>query len=693
MRLCWNKKLRLVWGARSISIFLRQQTVAIRPAFIEHFIVQTTFLASPAQTITKSSRAVLIILLLALAFVSKVTFASSIIPLSTAEHVAASAAVFRGVVVGQDCFRDVADGLIYTRTSLRVIEALKGTFPTIIAVVHRGGAIGEERQFYGNSPLFAHSEERLVFVVRRADGKLTGTQGSFSAMKLIRTNGTLAADQEALLNEIRALTGLGTTPGENVTDQNGFASSSLVTGLLVDGAGISSRFIQSDRGEPIPVLIDASALPVGITLAQATNAVLQALNAWSAVTKLKFNIEAIQSFGAGADTITTSDEKLRIQLHDTYNSINSVGTLGIGGRGSLSVPIGTWDLGGAVGTNEFYKTAYGYVVLEHGSATMQNLASFTEVLCHEIGHALSMAHSSETFPQPNNTLFQSIMYFQIHGDGRGATLGAYDPPVIQQAYPLNNTPPFILNPFPAHRVIDGTTASTSLSLTGINEVEIRGYDLQSQSLTVVTNNESGTSGNFSLVGNLIKYSAVVGNFSDTTRIDPQVDIGVSYSFYRRIFARLSDGTNSSPYTVVRVISLCRDGIAPPDGLPNYWMANYFGSTTPAAGNLSRVSDDADGDGFTNLQEYRMGTNPKATNSLLRINSFNGNSIQFSAQAYELYEIQGSTNLTNWSYVTAITPSTNSLAFRTTLPQTNILVTVSNLSVNSPKMFYRVRKVP
>ena len=73
-------------------------------------------------------------------------FASFIIPLSTTEQVNISGIVFRGVVVGQDCYRDGQNGQIYTRTSLRVIEPLKGVFPTIVAVVNPGGSVGDVAQ-------------------------------------------------------------------------------------------------------------------------------------------------------------------------------------------------------------------------------------------------------------------------------------------------------------------------------------------------------------------------------------------------------------------------------------------------------------------------------------------------------------------------------------------------------------------
>jgi hypothetical protein len=51
-----------------------------------------------------------------------------------------------------------------------------------------------------------------------------------------------------------------------------------------------------------------------------------------------------------------------------------------------------------------------------------------------------------------------------------------------------------------------------------------------------------------------------------------------------------------------------------DGIPDAWMMQYFGHPTGLAGDLSRASDDADGDGLTNLQEYQAGTNPKDAQS-------------------------------------------------------------------------------
>jgi hypothetical protein len=55
-----------------------------------------------------------------------------------------------------------------------------------------------------------------------------------------------------------------------------------------------------------------------------------------------------------------------------------------------------------------------------------------------------------------------------------------------------------------------------------------------------------------------------------------------------------------------------------DGVPNWWRLQYFGHITGSAADSSRGSDDADGDGMTNLQEYLAGTNPKDRTSVFKI---------------------------------------------------------------------------
>lgn len=604
----------------------------------------------------------------------QLTSASSIQLLSPSAAIDSSAAVFRGTVQRFSCFKDT-NGLIFTCTTIQVSEPLKGTFASTIQLMHRGGQIGNDDDYCGLSPRLATGEEYLFFVHRRPDGQLECTQGSASAVKLIHPAGSTsyASPGGDLLTTVRQLTNNGKTPGgDDVTDQAAGHVAEALTGML---GGVASRFLQPDRGEPIPYLIDAASLPAGMTLTQATNAVQQALNAWTAVTSLKFQLEAIQSFGQGADTITASDGKLRIQLHDNYNRITTANTLGVGGRNAYTVTIPglTWGVGGNVAGNEFNLSTRGYVVLEAANPTMQNPVTLAEVLCHEIGHALCLAHSSESTNEPNSTLKQAIMYFQAHADGRGATLGSYDTSTIQQIYPAN-TPPYIDQ---YNRVMDVTTQpSGAPNVPGINEVSVRGGDLQTTP-SLILDNFFGSGGSFSATGSLVKFTPA--GYYNGPRLDPAT---ADTSVYAQIYARYSDGVNASPYVFVSVISLNPDqypSSSAADGMPNAWMTTYFGSANPVGGKRA-AGDDYDGDGMSNLDEYRAGMDPTVAASAQRITLVNKTNIQWQAKAYELYEVLGSTNLSTWTRVgnpVLPTTSTGSLT----------------ISPSNSYRFFKILKVP
>ncbi len=55
-----------------------------------------------------------------------------------------------------------------------------------------------------------------------------------------------------------------------------------------------------------------------------------------------------------------------------------------------------------------------------------------------------------------------------------------------------------------------------------------------------------------------------------------------------------------------------------DGIPDAWMIAKFGHATGLAADKSRATDDADGDGMTNMQEFRAGTDPRNPASVFRL---------------------------------------------------------------------------
>ncbi len=86
-----------------------------------------------------------------------------------------------------------------------------------------------------------------------------------------------------------------------------------------------------------------------------------------------------------------------------------------------------------------------------------------------------------------------------------------------------------------------------------------------------------------------------------------------------------------------------------DGIPDWWMLQYFEHPTGLAGDHSRAEDDSDGDGMTNLEEYLAGTIPTDPTSVFRIQvSFvaatNGVVLSWPASASRNYRVQYKSDL-------------------------------------------------
>jgi hypothetical protein len=125
-----------------------------------------------------------------------------------------------------------------------------------------------------------------------------------------------------------------------------------------------------------------------------------------------------------------------------------------------------------------------------------------------------------------------------------------------------------------------------------------------------------------------------------------------------------------------------------DGVPDNWMLAHFGHPTGQAGDKSRATDDADGDGLTNAQEFMAGLDPNNPNSVLRITSVSqsgGNVlVGFASVSGKVYQLQYRDDLVagNWSPLVD-----------------GILGTGSTLQITDPsangltKRFYRIALQP
>ncbi len=113
---------------------------------------------------------------------------------------------------------------------------------------------------------------------------------------------------------------------------------------------------------------------------------------------------------------------------------------------------------------------------------------------------------------------------------------------------------------------------------------------------------------------------------------------VTNSQLQVLFTPIADNARISGLQVRKIGDVFSDT----DGIPDWWRLAYFGHALGQAGDNSRGSDDADGDGVSNLKEYLPGTDPLNPASFFKVISVApaGSDIQVScssvtARSYQL----------------------------------------------------------
>jgi Tol biopolymer transport system component len=208
-------------------------------------------------------------------------------------------------------------------------------------------------------------------------------------------------------------------------------------------------------------------------------------------------------------------------------------------------------------------------------------------------------------------------------------------------------------------------------------------------------------GDTSPVPNIYRYDRLIGTSSDLTAgqvglspilWDSQPAIngdGGTVAFLSLGSGLVSEDLNRAPDAFAFAMDVGQPLDSDGDGIPDWWMIQYFGHPTGQAGDNSLAQDDADGTGMSNLDKFLAGLNPTNPASVFRITSINqqGTNMLISWQAGG-----GRTNVVQ-AAATVNGPYSN-ISPDISLPGvgdvfTNYLDSITNLSMR----FYRIKLGP
>jgi len=116
---------------------------------------------------------------------------------------------------------------------------------------------------------------------------------------------------------------------------------------------------------------------------------------------------------------------------------------------------------------------------------------------------------------------------------------------------------------------------------------------------------------------------------------------VTNSQLQVLFTPVIDNARISGLQVRKIADVYSDT----DGIPDWWRLAYFGHALGSAADKSRASDDADGDGVSNLTEFLNGTDPLNAALLPPPPVFSIDQILMTPSNFQL----GFPALTNWNY--------------------------------------------
>lgn len=407
----------------------------------------------------------LVFVLTGLTLAASEAHATTVIVPSDAELIASSRAIVEGTVSDITARRLNRDGDVYTYITVDVSRVFAGDLqPGRIVLKQRGGVAGNHfTQIYG-TPTFALGERVLLFLTTDRAGALQTTFMFLGKYSIVDGNGRAMVVRdhadEGVLTIARGHDGGPTTESAYYDDFVHMLASHASTPRPATAALLTptpaeifdptsfldetphdrftlmsnhARWFEPDdlqtvkfKLRPTPILLDG-----GETVAR------DALAAWSNVPGSSMQLEydgETELCGSAKDGENT------ISFDDCLGQVSGSGCYGIIAIGGARGIVGERkDINGVT----FTRITDADVVLNDGQNTCLTGRTIIirEIITHELGHCIGLGHSSERGPEPDPRLAEATMYYQIHEDGRGASIKADDIDGLRFIYPESILPP------------------------------------------------------------------------------------------------------------------------------------------------------------------------------------------------------------------------------------------------------------
>jgi hypothetical protein len=332
---------------------------------------------------------------------------------------------------------------ISTEVTLSVHEAYKGANAgDRLVLSERGGAVGEARQWIFGSPEYSVGETVLVYLKTDESGVLrTHHLGLGKVSARVANNGRIWLSRVSPKGHGRRIESLSHFLRRVPPTLRGSALVEARAPQLVGRAQATTQFRlmqPASRWFEMPVRVWGDVNGDSYLGAAASRqSVVEAAAAWSgrAGSELTMSYQGERQGGGfqcnqGMLTLSVDDPRGEIDDPRSCGGVLAVGGFCASGSVRAGTPYQTITSGSVVFNN-------GWSGCNFWSRT--DFRNFKEVVTHELGHALGLAHSADGTAS-SSFVSDATMYWMAHFDGRGAGLRDYDHGALAYLYDDGGSP-------------------------------------------------------------------------------------------------------------------------------------------------------------------------------------------------------------------------------------------------------------